>query len=332
MKISQLGGEAALINLIRDKFGAVTDADLALAIGDDAALINCGDSYMIVTTDLLIEKTHFRMDIIDPYLLGWKSVAVNISDIAAMGGNPTYSFVSIGLPDVDVSLVEKIYEGMYDISNAFGSVIAGGDTVGSECGIVINVTQLGTVEHDKAAKRSAAQLGDSIIVTNTLGDSLAGLQLLLKFGMDEANRISDYLVEKHLKPEPKVYEARAAVETRKVRSMMDLSDGLSADLAKLCEASGLGAKVYADKLPVSEMLHIAAARLDTDPVTLAASGGEDYELLLTCAPEDADTVINAIKSTGSSATVIGETVDVSRITLVSSNGDEQAMPESWKHF
>lgn len=332
MKISQLGGEAALINLIRNKFGAVTDADLALAIGDDAALISCGDSYMVVTTDLLVEKTHFRMDINDAYLLGWKSVAVNISDIAAMGGNPTYSFVSIGLPDVDVSLVEKIYEGMYDVSNAFGSVIAGGDTVGSECGIVINVTQLGTVEKDKVARRSGAKVGDSIIVTNTLGDSLAGLQLLLKLGMDEARRVSDYLVEKHLKPEPRVYEARAAVETGMVRSMMDLSDGLSSDLAKLCEASGVGAKVFAERLPVSEMLHIAAARLDTDPVTLAASGGEDYELLLTCASKDADTVINAIRSTGSSAAVIGEVVDESGVTLVSSNGDMQLMPDGWQHF
>lgn len=332
MKISQLGGEAALINLIRDKFGAATDADLALAIGDDAALVRCGESYMIVTTDLLVEKTHFRMDINDAYLLGWKAVAVNISDVAAMGGTPTYSFVSIGLPDIEVSLVEKIYEGMYDVSNAFGSVIAGGDTVASECGIVINVAQLGTVEMDRAARRSGAKAGDAIIVTNTLGDSFAGLQLLLKFGMEEARRAGGSLVEKHLKPEPRVWEARAAVETGKVHSMMDISDGLSADLAKLCEASGVGAKVFADKLPISEELHIASARLDADPVSLAAGGGEDYELLLTCAKKDAEAVISAIKSTGSSADIIGEIVDGSGIVLVSSDGTEQPIPSSWKHF
>lgn len=332
MKISQLGGEAALISLIRDKFGAVTDADLALAIGDDAALVRCGESYMIVTTDLLVEKTHFRLDITDAYLLGWKAVAVNISDVAAMGGTPTYSFISIGLPDVDVSLVEKIYEGMYDVSNAFGSVIAGGDTVASECGIVINITQLGTVEQNWAARRSDAKAGDAIIVTNTLGDSLAGLQILLKYGMEEARRVSDFLVERHLKPEPRVWEARAAVETGKVHSMMDLSDGLSADLAKLCEASGVGAKVFADKLPISEELHIASARLDADPIALAAGGGEDYELLITCASKNAEQVINAIKSTGSNASVVGEIVDERNVALVSSDGTEQQMPGSWKHF
>jgi thiamine-monophosphate kinase len=332
MKISQLGGEAALISLIRDKFGAVTDVDLALAIGDDAALVRCGESYMIVTTDLLVEKTHFRMDITDAYLLGWKAVAVNISDVAAMGGTPTYSFISIGLPDVDVSLVEKIYEGMYDVSNAFGSVIAGGDTVASECGIVINVTQLGSVEQDRAARRSGAKAGNAIIVTNTLGDSLAGLQILLKYGMEEAKRVSDFLVERHLKPEPRVLEARAAVETGKVHSMMDLSDGLSADLAKLCEASGVGAKVFADKLPISEELYIASARLDADPIALAAGGGEDYELLITCASKDSEQVINAIKSTGSSAAVIGKIAEENNVTLVSSDGTEQPMPSSWKHF
>ena len=125
MLISQFGGEAALINLIRDKYGAAPGGDLALGIGDDAALIRVGEKYLIVTTDLLIENTHFRMDINDAYLLGWKSVAVNISDVAAMGGEPTYTFVSIGLPDIDVETVDAIYAGMNDASNAFGSVIAG---------------------------------------------------------------------------------------------------------------------------------------------------------------------------------------------------------------
>lgn len=332
MKISNIGGEAALINLIRDKYGAAPGGDLALGIGDDAALIRTGDKYLIVTTDLLVENTHFRMDINDAYLLGWKSMAVNISDVAAMGGEPTYAFVSIGLPDIDVEIVDAIYAGMNDVSNAFGSVIAGGDTVGSECGIVINVTQLGLVECDKAALRDGAKPGDSIIVTNTLGDSRAGLELLLKLGLDDARRASAFVVERHLKPEPRVFEARAAVGTGRVHAMMDLSDGLASDLAKLCEASAVGARVHVDKLPVSQDLHIAAARLDADPVELAASGGEDYELLLTCALSDAKSVIRAIQTTGSGATVIGEIVDDRAVYLVSSNGDTNPMPDSWSHF
>ncbi len=332
MRISDLGGETALINLIRDRFGASGAGDLLLGIGDDAALIDTGgERLLIVTTDLLVEGTHFRMDLIDPYLLGWKSVAVNISDIAAMGGEPTYCFVSIGLPDVEVSVVERIYEGMYDVSTAFGSAIAGGDTVGSDR-VVINVVQLGTVERELAAKRSGAKPGDAIIVTNTIGDSRAGLELLLKLGLDEARRVAPVLVERHLKPEPRVPEARAAVLTGKVHSMMDLSDGLSADLTKLCAAAGVGARVYADALPISRDLHIAAARLDADPAALAASGGEDYELLLTCDPRDGERVIKAIAETGSTARAIGEIIDGDSVGLVDSTGNEQPMPESWQHF
>jgi len=332
MNISGLGGETALINLIRDRFGAAGAGDLVLGIGDDAALIDTGgDRLLIVTTDLLVEGTHFRIDLIDPYLLGWKSVAVNVSDIAAMGGEPIYSFVSIGLPDVEVSVVERIYEGMYDVSAAFGSAIAGGDTVGSER-VVINVTQLGTVERELAAKRSGAKPGDAIIVTNAVGDSRAGLELLLRLGLDEARRVAPALVERHLKPEPRVTEARAAVLTGKVRSMMDLSDGVSADLPKLCAASGVGARVYADTIPISPDTHIAAARLDADAVALAVSGGEDYELLLTCDPRDGESVISAISATGSTAKAIGEIVDGDVVRLVDSTGNEQPMPESWQHF
>jgi len=332
MKISDLGGETALIKLIRDKYGVTGAGGLALGIGDDAALIRSGDGFIAVTADLLVENTHFRMDINEPYLLGWKSAAVNISDIAAMGGIPTYSFVSIGLPDVEVAVVEAIYEGMRDVSAKYGSVIAGGDTVASGVGIVINVTQLGAVEPGKAARRNGAKASDVILVTNTIGDSRAGLELLLKLGLDEARRVSPNCVQSHLKPEPKVNEARAAVETGKVHSMMDLSDGLAADLGKLCEASGVGARVIADALPISRDTHIAAARLDMDAVCLAAGGGEDYELLLTCDPGDVGVIAQAMGETESSIRVIGEIVEGDRVTLVLPNGEEGPIGGSWEHF
>ncbi|MCX8053029.1 MAG: thiamine-phosphate kinase [Armatimonadetes bacterium] len=332
MKISDFGGENAVIRLIQKNYGAPVGGDLKLGIGDDAALIDLGERLLIVTTDLLVENTHFRMEINEPYLLGWKSAAVNISDIAAMGGEPTYSFVSIGLPDVDVESVEFIYQGLADANFAFGSAIAGGDTVGSSVGIVINVTQLGLVEREMIARRDGARPGDAILVTNTLGDSLAGLQLLLKLGLADARRASEFCVERHLKPEPRVFEARAAVKTGKVHAMMDLSDGLSSDLPRLCAASGVGARVSASELPVSQDLHIAAARLDADPVTLAAAGGEDYELLITSNPADVPAVIDAIESTGSTARVIGEIIEDTSVTLVYPSGTEGPMPQGWQHF
>jgi thiamine-monophosphate kinase len=328
VRISDIGGENAVIKLIADKYAARAGGDLVLGIGDDAALLRGGQSLLVVTTDLLVENTHFRMDINEPYLLGWKSAAVNISDIAAMGGVPSYAFVSIGLPDVGVSVVEDIYRGLSDCCSAYGCAIAGGDTVGSACGIVINVTVLGQVEPDLAARRSAAKPGDVILVTNTLGDSRAGLELLLKRGLPRSREVSPYLVERHLKPKPRVSEARAAVRTGKVHAMMDLSDGLSMDLIRLCAASGVGARVYLDSLPASDDLARVALSLDADPKLLAASGGEDYELLLTCAKSDADTVIAALGA----ATVIGEIIDGDAVRLVHSTGDETAMPKSWQHF
>jgi len=332
MKISELGGETALINLIQEHYGVTHGGDLELGIGDDAALVKSGDRFLIITADLLVENTHFRMNAIDPYLLGWKSAAVNISDVAAMGGTPTFSFVSIGLPDTEVSVVEDIYEGMRDVSSKYGSVIAGGDTVGSEAGIVINVTQLGEVEPELAARRSGAEPGDAIIVTNTLGDSRAGLVLLLKFGLDQAKMISSYLVERHLKPEPRVEEARAAVATGAVKAMMDLSDGLAADLPKLCKASGVGARVYGQKLPISDQLRAAAETGHKDPVEIAEGGGEDYELLITCDPDNADAVVGAIINSGSRASIIGDVVPGNEVTLVSSEGVEKPLGGSWEHF
>lgn len=324
MRISEIGGENAVIKLIAGKYGAEAGGSLVLGIGDDAAMLRDTDKLLVVTTDLLIENTHFRTDLTEPYLLGWKSAAVNISDIAAMGGEPTYAFVSIGLPDVDTEVVEGIYRGLTDCCDAFHCAIAGGDTVGSSLGIVINVTVIGEVEPELAVRRRGAKPGDAIIVTNTLGDSRAGLELLLKHGLAGSREISPFLVERHLKPMPRVPEARAAVRTGRVHAMMDLSDGLSMDLDRLCKASGVGARAFADKLPVSDELKSFAP----DPALLAASGGEDYELLLTCAAPDVDTVLAAVPS----AAVIGEIVDGHAVVLVEASGNEIPMPASWQHF
>ncbi|NLN75509.1 MAG: thiamine-phosphate kinase [Armatimonadetes bacterium] len=332
MKISEAGGERAIIKLIRDQFGSPAEGDLALGIGDDAALIRSGDMFLIVTTDMLLENTHFRMELIDGYQLGWKSAAVNISDVAAMGGTPTYSFVSIGLPDIEIGVVESIYEGIRDVSAKYGSVLAGGDTVASAAGIVINVVQLGKVSPDMVLRRDCAKPGDAILVTNTIGDSRAGLELLLRFGLSEARRASESCVRSHLQPEPRVSEAQAAAGTGKVNSMMDLSDGLASDLQKLCIASGVGAGIHSKQLPVSSDMSIAAARLDLDPTRLATAGGEDYELLLTCRPKSAPQIIEAIAATGSSACVIGEITQERDVVLIMPDGAVEPIGESWEHF
>lgn len=332
-RVSDAGGEDALIHLIRSRYGVETGAGpVELGIGDDAALLDAGDFFDIVTTDLLVENTHFRMDLTEPYLLGWKSAAVNLSDIAAMGGAPTCCFVSIGLPDVEVSLVEDVYQGLRDVSAGHGSVIAGGDTVSSAGGIVISVTQMGKVRRGLEARRDTAGAGQKILVTNTLGDSRAGLELLLSRGLEEARRISAFLVERHLKPVPRVREAAAAVRVGGVTAMMDISDGLSADLPRLCAASGVGARVKAEAVPISDELSAAAETLGADSVDLAVSGGEDYELLIVCEPDAADGIIRAVEACGSTASVVGETAPGEDIELVGEDGGARPMPGGWKHF
>lgn len=334
MRISEFGGENAVIKLIESLDNSCNDPRVVVGFGDDAALVRTGgDMLQVITTDLLIEETHFRREIIDPYSLGWKSVAVNISDIAAMGGIPTWGFVSIAFPDIEVSFIEQLYKGMNDISRRFGSRIIGGDTNKANGNIVINVAQLGEVEESRAVLRSTAKPGDRILVTGTLGGSLAGFLLLDKLGMDMAIKSFPEAVERHIRPVPRVMESRAAVKKGLIRAMMDLSDGLAIDLGKMCAASKVGASVYAEKLPVSDALSHAAAEIGTDALQLASSGGEDYELLIAAAPEDVENLIRTVETeTGTRVTEIGEFTEGDKPILIQPDGSKTNFSSGWRHF
>jgi len=336
MLISEFGGEDAIIKLIEERCGKVGNSRIVVGFGDDAALLRMGEGgerLLIVTTDLLIEGTHFRRDIIDPYSLGWKAAAASISDVAAMGGEPTWGFVSVALPDVEVSFVEALYEGMNAVSHWFGSRVIGGDTNRVDGNIVINVTQLGEVEEEHAARRSTARPGDRIIVTGSLGDSLAGLRVLLKLGLERSLSDHPEVALRHIRPVPRVFEARAAVQTGAVRAMMDISDGLAIDLGRMCGASGVGARITAARLPLSEPLKRAADALGADAVSLAASGGEDYELLIAAAPEHSEALAQAVeKATGTKAADVGEFVETQETILIAPDGSLSTLQPGWKHF
>lgn len=328
MRLSEIG-EEALIERISSLFHLPKTAEgLAVGIGDDAAVLSCGSRQVIVTTDMLIEDRHFLLDKITPRQLGWRAVAANISDVAAMGGLPTWTFISLALrPDMDVSFVDELYKGFTECASRFGGKVAGGDTNSTDGGVVINICQLGEIEAGSAVLRSTAGDGDRILVTGTLGDSRGGLELILK-GVSEG---FPELMGSHLTPVPRVSEARAAVSTGKVRAMMDLSDGLGADLPKLCRASGVGAVVYAENLPVSDELKKAAQVLGMDAIGLAAGGGEDFELLMTVGPEDAEEVIKAIESAGTQASEIGEITE-GPVEIAYSDGSRKPLSGGWSHF
>lgn len=335
MRLSDIGEEGLLAHLFRNHHIANDVDGVVIGVGDDAAVLSADGSGMltIITTDMLSERIDYLDETITPYMLGWKSVAVNISDIAAMGGIPTWMLVSLGFrPDTDVSYIDEFYRGSTDCIDRFGSQIIGGDMNSVIGDNVISITQLGKVEPDMLIRRSGAKVGDRLLVTGHIGQSRAGYELLTRDGLAVSMAKHKVVTEAHLMPIPRVPESRTAAGTGLITAMMDISDGLGSDLPKLCAASGVGAVVYADKLHPSEALRIAADDLGMNPIDLILSGGEDFELLMTAAPENVDAVIDAVQTvTGTLVTEIGEIVETG-IKVVFADGSNKPITKGWEHF
>jgi len=254
-------------------------------IGDDCAVLPwAGDRLLLVTTDLLVEDVHFLMARIGARDLGYKSLAVNLSDIAAMGGRPLSAFLSIGLPrDTDLGWTDEFFRGFAGLARAAKVSLLGGDTTGSPGPLVVNVALLGEARRQRVKYRSGARAGDAVCVTGYLGDSGAGLRVLLEdrpLGRDERR-----LVRSHNRPRAHLAEGAWLAAQVGVSAMMDVSDGIDSDLRRIMEQSRCGAAVDLGRLPVSAPLRRAAAAYGWDPVELAAAGGEDYCLLVTIRPD-----------------------------------------------
>lgn len=282
MKINEIG-EFGLIGRIAAGFRGLVPTGWE-GIGDDCAVIPRGEgSSLLVTTDLLVERVHFLRDRISAYELGAKSLAVNLSDVAAMGGRPAATFLSIGLPpETGVEWCDAFFEGY----RSFGVPLLGGDTTSSPEGIVVNITVLGVAKNECVKRRSAARPGDRIAVTGTLGDSAAGLRAILDHL--PATPDTDELVKRHHQPRPHLKEGEWLGRQGGVHAMMDVSDGVASDLLHILRASTVGAAIDLHRLPLSPLLSRAAARYGWDARELALTGGEDYVLLLTVAPEEAE--------------------------------------------
>ncbi|MDO9333460.1 MAG: thiamine-phosphate kinase [Dehalococcoidales bacterium] len=283
MKVSKIG-EFGLIQKLAGQVAAATDKrwkswrQLIVGIGDDAAVWHPRSPFQIITVDSLVEGVHFSLKTTTWQELGWKAIAVNLSDIAAMGGIPLYALISLGLPpDTKVEDIQALYDGMIAVTEKFGVAIVGGDTVGSPI-VFISVTVVGCASNatGKVLTRSAAQPGDKIAVTNTLGASAAGLAMLtrnLKFPPEATTELR----RAHLQPYPRVTEGQKLV-AHGVKAGMDISDGLVGDLTHICEMSRLGARLNIYLVPVSP---VAKACFGDKALEFALNGGEDYELLFT---------------------------------------------------
>jgi thiamine-monophosphate kinase len=284
-------GEVGIIRLIRGKVSQELPSYVKMGIGDDCAVLEVsGDKALLVTTDTLIEGIHFTARTLSPEALGWKALAVNISDIAAMGGTPRAAFLSIGVkPETEVSFIESFMAGFKALADKTGTILAGGDTVESPSSAVITVTLLGDCLPKHVVYRSGARVGDDVWVTGPLGSSAGGLFLLQT---KEFAALHGYepLVRAHQKPMPPLEAGKALAQSGLAHAMIDISDGIAKDLGHICEQSGVGAIIEEASIPMSRDLVELAAEAEKEALDWALHGGEDYELLFTSSPADKEKV------------------------------------------
>ena len=332
MKLSEFG-EFALIELIHDITGKFKNTkqsswqQLLIGIGDDAAAWQ-GDSHIqLATTDSMVQGTHFDLNNITWEELGWKALAVNLSDIAAMGGTPKYALLSVALPgELEVENVAQFCHSAASLAAKFGVAIVGGN-ISTAPNIVINITVFGSAKTRSILKRSTATPGEQIAVTGNLGLSAAGLKMFKeKINLDA--QVAGILRKAHLQPVPKIKEGQILAQ-HGVKTAIDISDGLIADLEHICEASKVGAKIKVVQLPVHPMVKANFP----DYHELALYGGEDYELLFTA---DKNIIVQVRKALNYPITIIGDIVEEGlpdRVTLLDHKGNTiPASNRGWEHF
>jgi thiamine-monophosphate kinase len=321
-------GEFGLIDLIR-KGVFSSDKRVAVNMGDDAAVIRSSPHrFLVFTTDTLVERIHFDLSYFTFEDVGWKAMTANLSDIAAMGGLPKFALVTIGLPkSMRVEDVLSIYKGASKIARKHDCKIIGGDTTLVPRDLVVSIALLGEVERRNLVTRGGAKRGDLICVTGTLGESQAGLESLKKHG-----RRRHSLIRKHLRPEPRISEARALVRSLKVNSMIDISDGLSSELFHLTEESRLGAVIHEKDIPISPGCLRLASRQKRSPLQWALTSGEEYELLFTVDKKDRSRIDRVKRRVD--FCVIGEMVERRQgIKLIGKSGMSRDLsPTGFVHF
>jgi thiamine-monophosphate kinase len=325
-------GEAGIIAKLAEGM-LLNPEGVCAGVGDDCAVIDAGgDRVWLVTTDLLMEDVHFLREKATPDEIGHKSLAVNLSDIAAMGGTPRHAFLSLALSEeIDETFLDGFRSGFETLARLHRVNLLGGDLSRSRSGLGISVTVIGEAEADQVLYRSGARAGDKVYVTGTLGDSAAGLEkLLLQDGSSERSGLE----RAHLTPMPRVEEGRFLAGAGPVTACIDLSDGLSTDLGHVCRLSGAGAVVNEESVPLSDEFRAEVAEDRRRSLRLALSGGEDYQLCFTVNPEYAgDLERDYHRSFGDNIHPLGEIVaGDDGIWLEESGGGRTRLGPGHDHF
>ncbi|GAB3341964.1 thiamine-phosphate kinase [Marivirga atlantica] len=336
-EVSKLG-EFGLIENISKKFTNKVQSTFK-GIGDDAAVLDMGSHFQLVSTDMLVEGIHFDLSYHPIQHLGYKAVAVNVSDIAAMNGIAEQITVSLALSNrFSVEAIDAFYEGVHAACEAYHVDLVGGDTTASNAGLVISVTAIGKAEKGKVAYRNGAKVNDIICVTGDLGGAYMGLQILEREKQTYLQNPEmqpeldkyQYIVGRQLKPEARLDLIHELDDLSIVpTSMIDISDGLASELHHIATQSGVGLNIHEDKLPFASAMQEAAAEFKLDTNTAVLNGGEDYELLFTISQEDFEKVKNH-----PDIHFIGYINEKDNgLNLVTNNGNAiQLKAQGWQHF
>ena len=329
--------ESEIISRIRRR--SHSSGDVRIGIGDDAAVLkNTRETDLLACCDLMVEGVHFRLDWTTPRLLGRKALAVNLSDIAAMGGVPKFAMISVALPHhCSAEFADELFGGIAELADEHGVSIIGGDTSSSRDSLFIDVSVIGECETGKAITRRGAMIGDKIYVSGSLGASALGLSLLKDGGrLEDSTDRSDakqQAIFKHLAPEPRLTLGRALGEAGLATSMIDISDGLSTDLWHTLDESHAGALIRADAVPIAGcVVSLLPGTQGIDPLRLALDGGEDYELLFTARPESEKQLMALPETLGTKITAIGEIVGDNRLSIELNGAIESVERSGYEHL
>ncbi len=333
MDVSELG-EFGLIARIARRLPPYGE-DVRAAVGDDVAVLALdGESYLLATCDVQVERVHFRRESITPYQLGRRAAAINLSDIAAKGGTPEHFLVSLALPGaLEVGWVEELYEGLGDEAAGHGADVVGGNLSRTDGPVVVDVFLLGKVKADEVVLRSGARAGDALLVTGSLG-GVAGLALLEQ-GEAGFSEEWEEVLERYLTPIPRVREGRVIASSGRATSMIDVSDGLSSDVAHICDQSGVGVRLFADHLPLSAGVRSVAAVTGRTGWSLALEGGEEYELCWTVPPGTEEEIAARVEEeTGTPVTCVGEILpgEEGRWVVLPDGSEIPLLARGWDHF
>jgi thiamine-monophosphate kinase len=324
-------GEFGLIERLLARLGT-PGKGVVLGPGDDAAAVETGPT-TLAAADLMVEGVHFEIGLSSPADVGYKALAVNFSDIAAMGGVPRYALVSLGAPASSApATLEALYDGIAECADAFEVSVVGGDTVRAEM-LIVSVAVTGDITEAGFVSRGGARPGDVLCVTGSIGAAAAGVELLRAAGDDQRARelLARFpgLAVAHARPAPRVREGIAAARSG-ATAMIDLSDGLAADAAHICESSGVGVELQEASLPIADGVAEAAAWAGRDPLELAVGGGDDYELAIAVPPAQVTALTSALAPTA--VTAVGEFGGQERIVERRDGTRRELAGLGWDHF